>query len=430
MRRDALWTSVATLLSVSAQLGIMLWLSQSGNLNLIGQLAILAIVLGFAGYLQDLGIANFIISEPDLSKSQKSQLFYLTLTLAAASACILTMAAPFIAKFYQEQSLVLYLQMIAIQIFIQGFGNQPQAILIRHHKLQNLAAIDIISRVVMLMSFVALQQYSSGIMAFVVANLIFTLLRTALLLQHCWHEIFLHPGPVECAFLRRAIRYGLFQSGSQIIGYFRHRLDQLILGKMMGLENLGQYSMAREITQQPFKVLNPVISRLFLPRFTSHSTQQLRLERALQLSLRSHLIAFSALALFCVSSLKYILPTQFSDVSLLVIALLPYAVLKAPGMVFAVQAQSTANVHREFYWNLWSSLVTIPLLIVIAAQDSLLTVALILSLWQTLMTFAALRYFVDSQEHRARCNPLIIRFTAGSWSCCLLLIFLLTMAPV
>lgn len=430
MRRDAVWTSVATVLSVSAQLGIMLWLSQSGNLNLIGQLALLAIVLGFAGYLQDLGISNFIVSEPDLSNSQKSQLFYLTLTLAAASACILSIAAPFIARFYQEQNLVLYLQLIAVQIFIQGFGNQSQAILIRHHQLQNLAAIDIFSRVVMLMSFVALQQYSSGIMAFVLANLIFTLVRTTLLLQHCWHEIFLHPGQVEYSFLQRAIRYGLFQSGSQIIGYFRHRLDQLILGKIMGLENLGQYSMAREITQQPFKILNPVITRLFLPRFTSHSNQQLRLEHALQLSLRSHLIAFSVLALFCVSSLKYILPAQFSDVSLLVIALLPYAVLKAPGMVFAVQAQSTGNVQREFYWNLWMSLVTIPLLIVIATQDSLLAVALILGLWQTLMTFAALRYFVDSQEHRALCYPLIVRFSAGSWSCCLLLIFLLTMAPV
>lgn len=430
MRSDALWTSVATVLSVSTQLGILLWLSQGGNLNLIGQLAILAIVLGFAGYLQDLGISNFFISEPALSKSQKSQLFYLTLALAAVSACILSMSASFIAIFYQADNLVLYLQLIAIQIFLQGFSSQPQAILIRHHQLQNLAVIDIVCRLVMLMSFFALQHYSDGLMAFVVANLIFTLLRTVLLLKHCWHDMSLNPGHFDCRFLKRAIRYGLFQSGSQIIGYFRHRLDQLILGKMMGLENLGQYSLAREITQQPFKVLNPVITRLFLPRFTSHSTQQLRLEHALELSLRSHMIAFTALALCCLASLKYILPSQFSDVSLLVIAMLPYAVLKAPGMVFAVRAQSTGNVQREFYWNLWIGLVTIPVLLLIARQESLLAVALILSLWQTLMMFAALRYFVDSLEDRARCYPSMLRFSVASWLCCLILIFVRTMAPV
>lgn len=423
MRSDAIWTSIATMLSVVSQLGIMLWLSQSGDLRLIGQLAILGIVLGLAGYLQDLGISNFIISEPELNDAQKSQLFFLSIVLSAITAILLVVAAPFVANFYTEQLLVTYIQIIALQIFIQGIGNQSQSALIKQHQLQPLAYIDIFSRVVMLVSFFLLQLEVSGILAFVMANIIFSLVRTIVLFHVYPPTLSVGKVAIDSQFLKRAISFGLYQSGAQILGYFRHRLDQLIFGKMIGLESLGQYSMAREITQQPFKILNPVISRLFLPRFTLHSKQRIHLHEALQLSLCSHMIAFSALALVSVTCIEFILPAEFSDVSILVVALLPYAVLKAPGMIFAVRAQSTGNVRREFHWNIWICVVTLPLLVMIATLTSLVTVAVLLSVWQNLLAFASLRYFEKSAVARASCYPLLAQFSAGSWILSLIIIW-------
>lgn len=430
MRRDAFWTSISTLLAVVSQLGIMFWLSQDGDLRLIGQLAILGIALGLAGYLQDFGISNFYISEPDLNEAKKNQLFYLTIALAGFSSLLLAMSAPHIAMFYEEQKLSTYLQMIALQIFVQGVGNQSQAILIKQHQLQKLAHIDIVSRLFMLLAFSALQQQIGGIMSFVIANLISSTIRTIVLLRCTRQKICVRPGLIDRYFLKRAFNYGLYQSGSQFLGYFRHRLDQLILGKMLGLENLGQYSMAREINQQPFKILNPVITRLFLPRFTIYSEKQINLYDALQLSLRSHLVAFSVLALLCVIFIDDVLPTDFSDVTVLVTTMLPYAVLKAPGMVFAIRAQSMGNVRREFNWNMWSSLFMLPLMIALATQESLVAITLMLSIWQNLMAFIALRYFVDAEEDRLRCYPLLLRFSAGSWIFSLMIAYLVSYTSV
>ena len=58
-----------------------------------------------------------------------------------------------------------------------------------------------------------------------------------------------------------AVRYGIYQLGSQTINQLRTQADALIVGKVMGAEMLGIYSLAKELILQPLKLVSPVINR-------------------------------------------------------------------------------------------------------------------------------------------------------------------------
>ncbi|WP_142890641.1 oligosaccharide flippase family protein, partial [Klebsiella pneumoniae] len=61
--------------------------------------------------------------------------------------------------------------------------------------------------------------------------------------------------------------YGIYQLGSQIINQLRTQLDVIIIGKVLGGDSLGLYSLAKDLIMQPLKLITPVINRLALPRF-------------------------------------------------------------------------------------------------------------------------------------------------------------------
>ncbi|HBI06300.1 MAG TPA: lipopolysaccharide biosynthesis protein, partial [Erwinia persicina] len=74
------------------------------------------------------------------------------------------------------------------------------------------------------------------------------------------------------------MKYGVYQLGSQTINQLRTQADSLIVGKVMGAEMLGVYSLAKELVLQPLKLVTPVINRLALPRFAEKQHEPAQLQ--------------------------------------------------------------------------------------------------------------------------------------------------------
>jgi O-antigen/teichoic acid export membrane protein len=60
-------------------------------------------------------------------------------------------------------------------------------------------------------------------------------------------------------------KIGIFQTGTQIIDYFCSKFDILIVGKFLGTEALGIYSLAKEMVLKLVLVINSIVNKVALP---------------------------------------------------------------------------------------------------------------------------------------------------------------------
>ena len=64
------------------------------------------------------------------------------------------------------------------------------------------------------------------------------------------------------------IKIGAYQTGSQIIDYLSAKLDILIIGRFLGAEALGVYSLAKELVMKAVVLINTITNKVALPFFS------------------------------------------------------------------------------------------------------------------------------------------------------------------
>ncbi|MCC6289110.1 MAG: oligosaccharide flippase family protein [Chitinophagaceae bacterium] len=53
--------------------------------------------------------------------------------------------------------------------------------------------------------------------------------------------------------------------GEKFIDYFNSDIDSIIVGKLLGIEALGIYNIAKSFVLKPFQVVNPILTRVAFP---------------------------------------------------------------------------------------------------------------------------------------------------------------------
>lgn len=66
--------------------------------------------------------------------------------------------------------------------------------------------------------------------------------------------------------------------GSTLIDFFSHEIDVLIIGKMLGAESLGVYSLAKQIVRKLFSIINPIVINVLSPLLSSIQKEKQRLK--------------------------------------------------------------------------------------------------------------------------------------------------------
>ena len=75
------------------------------------------------------------------------------------------------------------------------------------------------------------------------------------------------------------IRIGIYQMGTQIVDYFSSKFDILIIGKVLGTELLGVYSLAKELALKIVLLINSIANRVLLPFFAKLQNNDAELRR-------------------------------------------------------------------------------------------------------------------------------------------------------
>lgn len=270
--RGAKWTSFSSISRVGiylVQLGILARLLTPED---FGLMALVTLVLSLCQLFSDLGISAAIIQQKNVTRSQLDSLFWINVFVAGILGTIIALCAPSLAGFFAEPRVEIPIVLGGIALFCIGVGRQHQALLQKELQFKTIALIEASGALMGLLAAVFTALLGWGVFA----------LLASLLTKSVWSSA----GYLIIGFRRHVpsmvlrfnevksyVLFGMYQTGQGLAGYVASQIDILILGRLLGVEALGLWSVAKELTLKPAMLINPILTRVAFPVFARMDTK-------------------------------------------------------------------------------------------------------------------------------------------------------------
>lgn len=275
------WTTVSAVAASLMQLIQVAVLTRYLNKADFGLMAMALFVIGISQIFIDMGMSNALIHKQRVNKFQLSTLFWTNILLGITVFSLIFLSSPWIASFYKTPELKGVINWIGVTFLIIPWGQQFEALLMRDLRFKSLAFRDILSKILGFIVAVVLAIKGFGVYALVYANLTGASISTLLLFILGMRDY--RPGFV---YSFRSLKdkgffsFGLFQMGEKILNYFTANFDTILIGKLLGMDALGIYNIAKVLAMKPFQILNPIITKVAFPLFSKVQNDISKLKNA------------------------------------------------------------------------------------------------------------------------------------------------------
>ncbi|WP_217875124.1 oligosaccharide flippase family protein [Pseudoalteromonas shioyasakiensis] len=395
-KQQGIWLLASSAIAGAVQFSVFAMLAYYTNPEVIGVLAIINVFLAIAYLVQDMGLSNYFIYKQALTRSESSALYYTNVFLGAGAGGLIALIALPVANFYESKDIAESLYIMAFNFVLLGLSAQYQANFIKSEMNVALAKIDIATKLCLLLfTFGFIKIGIPSIFPYLYAFLATNSLRYLLFLtfaEKSWHPSY----KVDFAIVKPALAFGGYQMGSQILNQVRAQLDQLIIGKLMGVEVLGLYSFAKELLMQPIKFIRILIARLVYPKLAKQQTQFKEFYSTFNRSMRTLSAMNSVMYLLFLGSLTVVIQFYFEQYQQsipILYGLFIVGCLAPFGSLLGIAAQAKGNTKIEFKWNLLSSSISICVLLILTQLQSISLFAFGVAALQMSMTASALFFF-------------------------------------
>ncbi|HEY3707149.1 MAG TPA: lipopolysaccharide biosynthesis protein [Terracidiphilus sp.] len=207
---------------------------------------LVAMVLTFAMLLANApnnGFIDAILQRSDITESLANNLFWISIAIALALTGGFVLAAPLIARFYDEQTVTRITWALSGQILLTVGPTVHAALLRRAMRFPMLAMNDIIARAAGVVTSIVLGMAGWGYWALVAGQLAMSL-STAI---GVWILCPWMPGRPTAAQTRDTLNFARHISVRYSINYFVRNFDNLLVGWRFGANPLGFYKKAYDL---------------------------------------------------------------------------------------------------------------------------------------------------------------------------------------
>ena len=227
-----------------------------------GLIGMVAFVTGFVSMYKDLGLSSATIQKSEIDSDQISTLFWVNTFLSVAVAGLTAALAPLVAWFYGEPRLILITIVTASGFIISGLAVQHEALMRRHMRYIALASISLVSMLMGYVVGITMAWYGFHYWALVCSQLALITTNTVLTLVICF---WVPRSPKRNTGVRAMIRFGGNLTGFTTINYFSRNLDNLLIGRFWGAQQLGLYSRAYQLMMLPIDQINEPVTSVAVP---------------------------------------------------------------------------------------------------------------------------------------------------------------------
>jgi O-antigen/teichoic acid export membrane protein len=360
-----------------------------------GLMAIVLTIIGFFQMFVDMGLGVKIIQKKTINSKQLSSIFYFNLIVGLMIFMTIFFSAESLAVFYDNDKVESIVTQVSTVFLFIILGSISHSLLQRRMKFAVIAKIEMMS-----MAFYTAVTISLALLDFGIYSLIYGyIIRSGL--ENLGFVIIAKWTPGRwygLEIIRGYLSFGAYVSASRLVNFFSANIDYILIGKFLGVEALGFYTLAYQLVTFPLKKISRVISTASLPAFSKRQNSNDQLIKIfLDISRQTSMIVFPLIAgIFSVSF-------EFIDVVYGAKWVQSSDVLMALSLVGAVKAMSTLSsnifIAKEemklaFYTQV-ASVLMVALSVSISLQYGIVVVAISLSIVALLISFW-IQYLVNS----------------------------------
>jgi len=230
-----------------------------------GIFGMVTVITGFAGIFRNLGTSAAVIQKQVISNELITTLLWANITLGITIAVLVNLTAPLIAYFFKEPQVTSLLRIISLGFLASGCSVINQALLEKEMRFKELSIAEMSSTTLGALAGITSAYYGEGVWALVYQNLTMTVSLSISL--WCIQPIKRFT-PVSVPALRPVMNFSLNLTGFNIVNYFIRNADNILIGKFLGAEALGLYSLAYRIMLYPLQNISMVLGRVMFPYFS------------------------------------------------------------------------------------------------------------------------------------------------------------------
>lgn len=227
-----------------------------------GVLAMVLAIIGVGEIFRDFGLSSAAIQARDVSRGQKSNLFWINTGIGLVLGIVVCALALPISAFYGDDRLVLVTLVLSSTFVFNGIATQFRADLNRKFRFLRLTLVEIAAQAIALGIAIGLALAGWGYWALVAQQVLQVLIQVVVLpFVTGWL-----PGlPDRRAPMGAFLRFGMGLVGVQLLTYASRNVDSIVIGQSFGASALGIYNRAFQLMLLPLNQVNAPSTRVALP---------------------------------------------------------------------------------------------------------------------------------------------------------------------
>lgn len=239
-----------------------------------GIIALMTVLTCFFDILSNAGMGPAIIQNKTIKDYEIPQLFKFSIILAISLVCIFVLISKPVSSFYHEPRLEPLLNLIAIQLLFSTLNVVPNALNLKEKRFKYIAIVNISSSFICGIFSIVAAICGAGIYALIITPIGNSIIAFSANTIKCRKLIFCGAQGTLWSSLKKILNFSFYQFSFNIINFFSRNLDKMLLGKFLGMSELGLYEKSYRLMTLPISTLTNVFSPTIQPVLSEYQEKR------------------------------------------------------------------------------------------------------------------------------------------------------------
>lgn len=259
------WLVGSSFLQKGIQLAGTVVLARILGPSQFGLFALAFVAIDALGLFKSMGFDSALIQRKDDIEKAANTAFFIIPLLGIALYAVLFFAAPFIGKFLNNQEVIPVVRALGIIFVISCFGKVPAALMEKRMQFKQVSIIEIGTAVIYSVSAITFALLKFGVLSLVYAYILKTLYQNTLTFIYAkWYPRFQFDKRIAL----EMFHFGKYLFLGGIIWFLKMNLDNILVGKILGVTSLGLYAIAFNIANFGSDYFGSRVYRVIIPAFS------------------------------------------------------------------------------------------------------------------------------------------------------------------
>ena len=320
-----------------------------------GLMAMVGVVLVFAGLFSDMGMSSAFIQRQDVSLQERSSLFWLNICLSAVLMLVVIVLSPLLSHWFGDVRLSPLLMLAASTFVINAIGQQMRMNAEKALNFRPVVLLELGSAVFGFATAVVGALAGWGVYALIAGGLVSSIAGSVFAwfyLTEGWRPMW----RFRLNDVRSYFGFGGAMVANNLVNEVNRSVDLFLGGKLLGAAALGFYSMPRNIVFHVQNLVNPIITRIGFPLIAQvqHDIPRVRsiYLQTINMTASTNAPIYIGIAFFAPEVVAVLLGSKWLDSAELLRVLVVWGFLRSTGNPVGSLLMGMGRAKLQLKWNL------------------------------------------------------------------------------